>query len=94
MVRELELRAWVCVWPRAAASAWPRFEQVHLVRLDVQWIRLPLQPDAATREVTAMNAFACAEVYALLIMTRIKRVENRIIVPLPISGRLNVREIM
>ncbi len=51
MVRELELRARVRVWSRAAASARTWFEQVHLVRFDGQRLRLSLQPDAAAREV-------------------------------------------
>ena len=61
MVRELELRAWVRVWSRAVASAWPRLEQVHLVRLDIQRQRLSLQPDAATREVTVDDIFGAYE---------------------------------
>ena len=69
MVREFELRAWMRVWPRAAASAWSRLEQVHLVRFDLKWRRLSLQPDAPAREVKDMNAFTCTGPYAMLILS-------------------------
>ena len=46
MVRLVKLRTWVRVWSGPAAPAWPGRQQVHLVRLDVQRLGMPLLPDA------------------------------------------------
>ena len=46
MVRFVKLRSRVRVWPVQVAPTRPGRQQVHLVRLDVQWLGLSVLPDA------------------------------------------------
>ena len=46
MVRLVQLRPRLRVWPGQGSQARAGREQVHLVRLDVQWFGLSLLPDA------------------------------------------------
>ena len=45
MVRLVQLRTWVRVWSGSAAPAWSGRQQVHLVRLDLKRLGLPLLSD-------------------------------------------------
>ena len=58
MVRLVELRPWVRIRPESGTPAWPRRQQVHLVRFDVQRRWLPILPDAQTREVMAWRGMS------------------------------------
>ena len=48
MVRFVELRPRMRVWTEQVAPTRPGRQQVHLVRLDVQRLGMPLLPDAPT----------------------------------------------
>ena len=51
MVRFVGLWLWLLLFPHEKAPPWSRFQQVHLVRLHRQRLRLLPQPDRQAREV-------------------------------------------